>query len=265
VLATLHLPPDWYPAQIFSKRSSTLHLNCVSKTQKHACSFARVPLPVIPNGIDVDRFRFRKQKKGYVLSLGRICPEKGFHRAIRASRLAGREFRLAGELINFGLHLNYFEKKIAPRLNSKCKFLGSADFSKKRKLLSNAACLLIPSLVAETSSLVAMEALASGTPVIASRVGALPEIVEHGVTGFIVDDEREMADAIRCASEIRPEDCRAAAEERFSARAMAKRYLAHYVRLIEEPRQLPRRRTAVAISARAGDGSRRLSALTSSM
>jgi glycosyltransferase involved in cell wall biosynthesis len=85
--------------------------------------------------------------------------------------------------------------------------------------------------VPETSSLVAMEALACGTPVIAFAAGALPEVVEHGRTGFIVADEREMADAIREVHRIDPEDCRAAARERFSIDRTAARYLAVYGRL----------------------------------
>jgi hypothetical protein len=103
--------------------------------------------------------------------------------------------------------------------------------ARKRRLLAAARCLVVPSLVAETSSLVAMEALASGTPVIAFRSGALPEIVEDGRTGFLVDGVAEMADAMRRASEIDPEACRRAARERFTAERMCGEYLALYERL----------------------------------
>jgi len=94
--------------------------------------------------------------------------------------------------------------------------------------LSQARCLLVPSQVAETSSLVAMEALASGTPVIAFPSGALTEIVEHGRTGFLVENETEMADAIKAVGELKSEDCRESAQRRFSADRMVKQYFEAY-------------------------------------
>lgn len=122
-------------------------------------------------------------------------------------------------------------REIVPRLDGRRRFLGPVPFARKRRLLSAARCLLVPSLAPETSSLVAMEALACGTPVIAFASGALPDVVEDGVTGFIVRDEREMARAIHHAERIDPETCRTAARERFSIHRTAARYLALYGRL----------------------------------
>src|SRR5262249_9738637 len=99
------------------------------------------------------------------------------------------------------------------------------------RLLSAARCLLVPSLVAETGSLVAIEALARGTPVVAFPAGALADIVEPGITGFLVSDTRDMAQAIAAATTIDPERCRAAARERFSLDRMVEQYLALYERL----------------------------------
>lgn len=109
-----------------------------------------------------------------------------------------------------------------------------------RRFLGAARCLLVPSLVPETSSLVAMEALACGTSVIAFRVGALPEIIDHGRTGFIVEDERGMAEAVPLAARLSIEECREAARRRFSARRMVEHYIAAYVRLAQRARE-PRR------------------------
>ena len=105
--------------------------------------------------------------------------------------------------------------------------------------MTQARCLLIPSLVAETSSLVAMEALACGTPVIAFRTGALPEIVEHGKTGFVVDDVEGMAAALRRIDEIDPAVCRSTAQERFSAQRMAQRHMERYHEIIRAARPVP--------------------------
>ena len=79
ILATLHLPPDWYPASIFRSQRKNLHLNCVSHSQQKGCPKCASPLTVIPNGVDVARLESVASKRGYALALGRICPEKGFH------------------------------------------------------------------------------------------------------------------------------------------------------------------------------------------
>ena len=111
------------------------------------------------------------------------------------------------------------------------RFIGPAGFSRKKRLLAEAKCLLIPSTVQETSSLVAMEALAVGTPVIAYRSGALPEIIEHGRTGYLVSNVREMARAIAMVDKLDSEECRNAARTRFSSTQMVGRYLQTYQRL----------------------------------
>jgi glycosyltransferase involved in cell wall biosynthesis len=112
--------------------------------------------------------------------------------------------------------------------------VGPLGFSRKKRLLAQAKCLIIPSLVAETSSLVAMESLACGTPVIALRSGALPEIVEHGRTGFVVSDVRGIARALLKVERLDPDDCRTAAQVRFSAHSMAEKYLGVYEQLIRK-------------------------------
>ncbi|HEU4631431.1 MAG TPA: glycosyltransferase, partial [Gemmatimonadaceae bacterium] len=111
------------------------------------------------------------------------------------------------------------------------RFIGPVSARRKRRLLAAARCVVIPSLVPETSSLVAIEALASGTPVVAHPAGALAGIVDHGRTGFLVHDEAEMADAIAQAPGIDPAACRAAARERYAGARMSGEYLETYRRL----------------------------------
>jgi glycosyltransferase involved in cell wall biosynthesis len=234
VLATLHLPPDWYPRKIFRQRRSRYQLNCVSHSQHRSCPRCPDLLPPIPNGVDVDRFSEDVPRKNFALALGRICPEKGFHFALDAARRAKTELVLAGQVFPYRSHQDYFRRTIRPRLDAMRRFVGPIGFSKKRRLLCQAKCLMIPSTVSETSSLVAMEALACGTPVIAFRSGALPEIIDHGRTGFLVSDVAEMSRALREVGDLDPETCRRVARMRYSAQTMVARYLRLYQNLVRE-------------------------------
>jgi glycosyltransferase involved in cell wall biosynthesis len=228
VLATLHLPPSFYPESVFTTPRPQTFLNCVSRTQKECCPSSSCIVRTIENGVDLEALTPQPQKENFVLAMGRICPEKGFHHAITAAKMADVPLVLAGHVFPYPDHQRYFESEIAPRLSAKCRFIGQADFENKRRLLAASRCVLIPSAVAETSSLVAMEALACGTPVVAYPTGALPEIVEHGRTGFIVEDEREMAEAIKEVKRLNPRDCRDSAERRFDIRSTCRAYLELY-------------------------------------
>jgi len=232
VLATLHLPPDWYPASIFRCRRKSFYMNCVSVSQQKSCPRSALMLPVVPNGVDVARLNGPAVKRNYALALGRICPEKGFHFSLEAAKLAGCEMVLAGELIPYAVHHQYFDREIVPRLDSRRRFIGPVGFNRKRQLLAEAKCLLIPSTVQETSSLVAMEALAAGTPVIAYRSGALPEIVEHGRTGYLVSNPKEMARAIAAVDRLDGDECRKVARKYFSCDRMVDGYSRIYSRMI---------------------------------
>jgi glycosyltransferase involved in cell wall biosynthesis len=227
-LVTLHLPPSWYPPAAFAQARPDLTLVSVSESQRRACPATALPLRTIPNGVPLESLHAPARRRGFALALGRICPEKGFHHALDAARGARIPLLLAGHVFPYQAHLRHFERDIRPRLDARRVFIGPVGGRRKRRLLSAARCVLCPSLVPETSSLVAMEALASGTPVVAFASGALSEIVEHGRTGYLVRDAREMAEAVASVDAIDPEACRASARARFSARAMNDSYLALY-------------------------------------
>ncbi len=254
LLATLHLPPDWYPASVYKLRRQNTWLQCVSESQTQCCPASAAMLQHIDNGVDINRLSVNYAKRDFVVTLGRICPEKGLHHAIEAAKSAGMPLLLAGEVFKYEAHEQYFQSEILPRLDEQRRFIGPAGFRRKRRMLTQARCLLIPSLVAETSSLVAMEALACGTPVIAFPSGALPEIIEEGKTGFLVQNEQEMADAINRVKTLDPEVCRRTARERFSAARMTRRYMERYADLMARAavRMAPQATAASAMSY--GDG-----------
>lgn len=229
VLVTLHLPPDWYPREVFEIRRPNTWLHCVSASQERNCPPSSILLPHVPNGVPIDLLRTHVSKRNFALALGRVCPEKGFHIALEAARLAGMPLIVAGEIFPYDAHQRYYRDQMAPQLDGHARrFVGPVGVARKRRLLAAARCLLVPSLAPETSSLVAMEAMACGTPVIAFPAGALAEIVEHGRTGYLVRDAAEMAEAMRAVNRIDPAECRRVACRNWDARRMLDDYFSRY-------------------------------------
>ncbi|HEY8428049.1 MAG TPA: glycosyltransferase [Sandaracinaceae bacterium] len=221
---TLHLPIAAYAPRALELAATFC---CVSESQRATCPPA-AKVRTIENGVDVAAFEPRLTKGRYALALGRICEEKGYHLAIQAARRAGVPLVIAGRVFDYPAHRRYFEARIRPELGPAVRFLGPVGPRVKRRLLAGARALLVPSLAEETSSLVAMEALASATPVIAFARGALPEIVEHERTGLLTDGAAGMAEALARVDAIDPRACRRAAEARFDAARMHERYLGLY-------------------------------------
>jgi glycosyltransferase involved in cell wall biosynthesis len=230
VLVTLHLPLDWYPASALHPVRPGTWLHGVSAVQHNSVPEAPL-LPPVENGIAVGDFATARRKRGFALMLGRICPEKGVHLAIEAAKRADSPLLIAGTVYAYPEHQQYFEREVVPRLDRRRRFIGPVRGARKRRLLAAARCVVIPSLVPETSSLVAREALASGTPVVAFAAGALASTIEHGRTGFLVAGEEELAAAIVAAESIDPQLCRQAARDRFGMEPMLEKYLALYHRL----------------------------------
>lgn len=240
VLMTLHLARSLYPAELPDRLPPNLSLQCVSRTQHRGwrqelagAAQARL-VGWIRNGIALDDFvpAADGRRGEYLLYAGRICPEKGPHLAIELARRTGRPLLLLGQVYRFPSHWNYFEREIEPRLSEAVVWKPQASLAERRMWMAGAAAVVIPSQVEETSSLVAMEAAASGTPVIAFRRGALTETVVHQRTGFLCDSLDEMERAVRRLPRIRSRDCRVWAESCFDADRMVREYVDLYRRLM---------------------------------
>lgn len=235
VVVSLHLPLTWYTPDALRFLPPNISLVCVSKSQARSAPPEVQIDRVIPNGVDLSHFHPGKRKSNYAVVIGRICPEKGLHLAIEAAERARVPLIIAGSVFEYPEHRAYFDSMIQPRLSSSIRFIGPIGGARKASLLSGARCLLVPSLAPETSSLVAMEAIASGTPVIAFPNGALPEIVTHGRTGFLVNSAEQMAEAISEVDLISPGECRREAERRFSSGRMIAEYLELYYSASHHP------------------------------
>jgi glycosyltransferase involved in cell wall biosynthesis len=239
LLVTLHLPTGWYSREMLETYKDTARFCYVSESQRQEGTSVFGDAPVIENGVDIEPLNSEHRRADFAMVMGRICPEKNMHSALEAGTRARTQVILAGRVYPFRSHTQYFEQKVEPQLEAgrstvDHKFVGQLTPAERHHMLAEAKCLLHPTLAPETSSLVAMEALAAGTPVIAYRSGALPEIVEHGVTGFLVDDVERMAEAIGKIHCISRAKCHDAARRRFPKQRMIDRYFDLYRTILME-------------------------------
>lgn len=231
-LATLYEPLNRYPAGSLMPMRPGTYLHGVSAEQQRAAPPEVRLLAPIPVGVPVDRLHIRVPKRRFAVCLGTIERDNGFHIALDAAREVDIQLLLGGELSRSPDEQRYLHEEIRPRLDTKRRFLGQIGFARKRWMLGAARCLLVPGRTPDLTGLAALEALACGTPVVAFPTGALAEIVEPGVTGYLVEDAAGMARAIEDCETIDPEACRAVARARYSLDGMADRYLALYDDLV---------------------------------
>jgi glycosyltransferase involved in cell wall biosynthesis len=233
-LVTLHVPSDWYAPALF-RAGLGLSFVCVSQCQRDQLPRELPVRATIDNGVDLARWRPSAEPNGdHVLCLGRISPEKGFDRALRAARAADVPLLLAGQVYAYPEHQRHFAQQIEPLLDERRRFVGPVAGVVKRRLLARARCLAVTSRVSETSSLVTMEALACGTPVVVASPGAPASLIEQGATGLLAADEGALARAFEQVLGLDRAACRLSAERRFDVRRMTARYLELYQELASE-------------------------------
>jgi len=250
----LHFHLDYYPFSLFSRQSTpfvtTLHGRLdLPEHQPVFSEFSAVPVVSISNaqrrplpqarwvrtihhGLPERLLTPQPVKPSYFAFLGRIAPEKGVDRAIRIAQRCGVPLKIAAKVDN--VDRDYFEEKIRPMIAaSDTDYIGEINDSEKSAFLSGATVLLVPIDWPEPFGLVMIEAMACGTPVIAFNRGSVPEVVDEGLTGFIVEDEIGAIGAVDRLSRLSREKIRKCFEERFTARRMAQDYLAVYRNLID--------------------------------
>lgn len=232
ILTTLHRPMDPVAVQAY-RTYRDVTFCAISQDQRRSAEENGIPIvDVVYNGIIPEKYAFKETAGDYFMYLGRINKEKGIVDAITVSREAGVKLLVAGNIVG-GDEWNYFLHEVQPLLNEEnINFVGQLDFNEKARLLGGAKALLFPIDRREPFGLVMIEAMACGTPVIAYRRGSVPEIVEDGKTGFIVETKEEMIEAIKKIHTIKRKNCRVRVEQNFTLKQMVDRYEEIYKRII---------------------------------
>ena len=228
-LTTVHWRLDELDRQLFFDHFTRLAVAAISAAQARDLPPANLA-GIVHHGIGRDRYRLGNGAGGYLAFIGRMTDQKRPDRAIAVAHASGRLLKLAGG-VDVG-NPGYFAARVRPHLGAGIEHVGEIDDAAKQALLGGAAALLFPIDWPEPFGLVMIEAMACGTPVIAWNRGSVPEIVEHGVTGFIVETEAEAVAAVARVGTLDRAAIRAQFEARFTAARMAKDYVALYRRLI---------------------------------
>jgi glycosyltransferase involved in cell wall biosynthesis len=187
------------------------------------------------NGINPGSYQFfaQPQDPPYLAFLGRFSPDKGPQHAIAIAKKTGWRLKMAGKIDV--IDAEFFESEIAPHLDGKqIQFLGEINNAEKAELLGNASVALFPITWQEPFGLVMIESMAAGTPVIAMNMGAVPEVIAHGETGFVCQSYEEMAEMIPHALEISRFQCRQHVENNFSVAQMVNGYEKVYQKIIQQ-------------------------------
>lgn len=221
----------------------------VAISKSHASSTHLPVDAVVYHGVDVDDFPVGLGDGGYVAVLGRMTANKGIHRAIAVARAAGVRLKIAAKMRE-PHEREYFEEFVEPYLGDDVVYLGEVDADAKRELLASAAALLNPISWPEPFGMAMLESLACGTPVVGCPHGAAPEIVEHGVTGYLGETDAVLISGLQTLDRIDRATCRRHVASRFSVEQMVDGYLQVFAQRIVGQRS--RSRTLSAIPATAG-------------
>lgn len=247
-VVTVHGPidDDLYP--YYRELSDDVGLVAISDRQRQLAPDLNW-IGRVHNALQLQQWPFQAEKRDYALFLGRFAPYKGAHLAVQAAHQAGVPLVLAGKC-NEPAEKAYFEDCVRPLLTKDDHVFGVADATNKRKLLAGAQCLLFPIQWEEPFGMVMIEAMACGTPVVALRGGAVPEIVVDGVTGLICEQPAELPAAIERARQLDPARCRRHVAANFGVAQLGSGYERIYQQVLNS-RITPTHRRPVASVDRA--------------
>jgi glycosyltransferase involved in cell wall biosynthesis len=237
VVHTVHGPLDGVAGEIYERIARVApDVGLISISLNQRKPKPNLPwVANVPNALDFSLYPCKPHRGEYLLFLGRMSADKGAHRAVAVAIETGLPLKLAGKRSEPSEH-DYFAEYVEPHLVDGIEYLGEVTHGQKVELLQNARATLFPIEWEEPFGLVMIEAMACGTPVIATRRGAVPEVIEDGRSGIIVDDYREMPAALEAADAIDPWECRRYVEERFAPERMVGEYVDVYREAIKRSR-----------------------------
>ncbi len=259
VLHTFHGPPfvrqddkpDYYSQLKLLKDMGNMYMVPISEAMARTApaNLHTHLLPAVHNAIQLENFPFKSEKKDYYITLARFSSDKGQHIAVKLAEKHKKRLRMAGTVAGIGSsrklmfelsnplsdyrsnsEFRYYSDRILPYVlrSRRITYAGNLSGQKKMKFIAEAKALLFPIEWEEPFGMAVIEALACGTPVVAMKRGAMPEIIEHGVTGFLASDEKEFEEYMLRVDEIDPAACRESVERKFSAKTMAAEYIERY-------------------------------------
>jgi glycosyltransferase involved in cell wall biosynthesis len=229
-VVTVHGPVDADLREYYRDLGTDVALVAISDRQRQIAPELNWA-GTVHNGLRVEAWPFQRDKQDYALFVGRFHPDKAPHLAVEAAHAAGVPLVLAGKCAE-PAEREYFESEVEPRLRDTDQVFGMADGPAMRELLANARCLLFPVQWEEPFGMVMIEAMACGTPVVALRAGAVPEVVRPGVTGLICSTPAELPEALHEVRRLDPDACRAHVAHTFNADRLGARYEAVYEQVL---------------------------------
>lgn len=233
-VVTVHGPVGEDMVRYYTELGDDVHLVAISDRQRELAPGLNW-IGTVHNALRLADWPFQSEKDDYALFLGRFHPDKAPHLALEAAHRAGLRLVLAGKCSE-PIEKEYFEREVRPRLTDNDHVFGVADATAKRELLAKARCLLFPIQWEEPFGMVMIEAMACGTPVVALRSGAVPEVVVDGVTGLVRDDPADLVQALHDVRHLDPAKCRAHVAEHFDVGGLGAGYEAAYRRAVEVSR-----------------------------
>lgn len=239
VMMTYHGPFTSEVQDIFSVLNKP-YVVSISKNQGKSTNPQMNHIGTVYNGLYLDHYPFSNTPENYLLFVGRITLEKGVHLAIEVAQKLNMPLIIAAKLETaYAPDVEYFEEKVKPHLSEKIRWIGEVNEEERNKLMSKALAFVHPITWPEPFGLTLIESMACGAPVVAFKLGSIPEIIIDGKTGFVVETVDQMVESILRIGEINREDCRTHALRTFSARKMAEGYLALYEKILQKQKAKP--------------------------